>query len=255
MPKLMCGLVASGQIRRNSILRFLPERLGPIKTSSYRLASRMANILKAGYPAKDWTDLDGCRIVILRVPEAALERTVAQMASADFNWRAKSVMLLDSVHSSKVLAPLAAAGARTVSVNAVAGFEDTWFVVEGAQQAVRDSRRLLERGNVRISELRASKELWWAALSLAGDAVGPIASASTGCMKKLGLHPGESAALIERTVVRGLRAALRSGAKTRSAFPAEGAADVKALSDADPEFTRIYCNVAQVTGALTPRRR
>ena len=49
------ALIEAGSFSASPLARFKwpPERLGPVKAPSFRLASRIANRLKAGHPVKD----------------------------------------------------------------------------------------------------------------------------------------------------------------------------------------------------------
>ena len=46
------GLIATGSLADSPLTRFwwLSERLGPVKSASYRVASRIANMLQACHP-------------------------------------------------------------------------------------------------------------------------------------------------------------------------------------------------------------
>jgi len=65
------GLIGTGNLTDSPLTRFwsLPERLGPVKSSSYRLASRIANMLRAGHPVKDYADFESCILILVCVPE------------------------------------------------------------------------------------------------------------------------------------------------------------------------------------------
>ncbi len=53
------GLIGTGSLTDSPLTRFwwLSERLGPVKSASYRVASRIANMLQAGHPVKDYAGI------------------------------------------------------------------------------------------------------------------------------------------------------------------------------------------------------
>ena len=89
------GLIASGNLTDSPLSRFrwLSGRLGPVKSQNYRLASRIANILSAGHPVKDYAELDACGLILVCVPDQALPKIVAELISSKIQWRRKSVVL------------------------------------------------------------------------------------------------------------------------------------------------------------------
>ena len=54
------GLIGTGSLTDSPLTRFwwLSERLGPVKSASYRVASRIANMLQAGHPVKDYAEFE-----------------------------------------------------------------------------------------------------------------------------------------------------------------------------------------------------
>jgi hypothetical protein len=65
------GLIGTGSLTDSPLTRFrwLSERLGPVKSASYRVASRIANMLRAGHPVKDYVEFESCELILICVPE------------------------------------------------------------------------------------------------------------------------------------------------------------------------------------------
>ena len=70
------GLIGTGSLTDSPLTRFwwLSERLGPVKSASYRVASRIANMLRAGRPVKDYAEFESCDLILVYVPEETVPR-------------------------------------------------------------------------------------------------------------------------------------------------------------------------------------
>ena len=112
------GLIAAGSLTDSPLTRFwsLPERLGPVKSASYRVASRIANMLRAGHPVKDYAEFEACILILVCVPEENVSQVVAEMLSAAISWRGKAVLLCSTWLDSSSLRELAARGAAVGSI-------------------------------------------------------------------------------------------------------------------------------------------
>ena len=66
------ALIGAGKLTDSPLSRFywLSDRLGPVKSSSFRLASRIANQLRAGHPVKDFEEFHSSELILVCVPES-----------------------------------------------------------------------------------------------------------------------------------------------------------------------------------------
>src|ERR1700681_784667 len=89
------GLIGTGNLTDSPLTRFwaLPARLGPVKSASYRVASRIANMLQAGHPVKDYAEFESCVLILVCVPEEDVSQVVSELLSAGISWRGKAVVL------------------------------------------------------------------------------------------------------------------------------------------------------------------
>jgi predicted short-subunit dehydrogenase-like oxidoreductase (DUF2520 family) len=210
-PNLV-ALAGAGPVARSPLARHLPGRLGPVKSASLRLASRIVNSLRAGYPVKTYSDFRGCRVVLCIAPDAAVPAIVEELSAAPLEWRNCAVLLCDSTLDSAALARLAACGASVASLNEVPGFDGSRFVVEGGRPAVRAVRQLLAHPEVRIHELKpAAKAEFFAGVTFAGELLTPLAYAALASFRLSGLQGEQAAVVLERIVERTLRAFLKAG--------------------------------------------
>src|SRR5271156_6182005 len=89
------GLIGGGSLTHLPFARFrwVLESPCPGKSASYRVASRIANMLQAGHPVKDYAEFESCDLILLCVPEETVSQVVSEMASAEISWRGKAVVL------------------------------------------------------------------------------------------------------------------------------------------------------------------
>src|ERR1700721_627019 len=145
------GLIGTGNLTDSPLTRFwwLSERLGPVKSASYRVASRIANMLQAGHPVKDYAEFECCDLILLCVPEETVPQVVSEMLSAGISWRGKAVVLCSAWLDSSDLRELSAQGASVGSISPIPGFpiqgsSDERYLVEGDPLAIRHAKNLGE---------------------------------------------------------------------------------------------------------------
>ena len=261
----MIGLIASGQIKKSLIARLprLLEQLGPIKSSSYRVASRMANTIRAGHPVENWEEFRNCAHVFLTVPDKELQQIVAGMLASHVNWEQKAVVLCDTLADSSELRQLAGQGAMAASLDSLEGFDDRRFVAEGHRGALRELRRLLEHAGAKVLELKPHrKPVYLAGLASATSLVTPLLVASDETLRLAGIRSKEAQAIIERAVLRTIRGFLKAGRKSWSGPLADRRytsvkAQIDALEKVDPllaEYADHSTNFA-VRRLVTSRKR
>ena len=244
------ALVAAGQVSNSPIARFwlLSKMLGPVKASSFRLASRIANTLRAGYPVRDYGAFDACSLILVCVPDDAIIAVVQELASAGLYWPDKSVVLYSASRGSGDLKKLAARGASIGSVAAVPGFQDSQYLLEGDKTAIQETAAVLESRDRRyIAIERDLKPLYLAALTCTSSLLHPLLMAASESLRIAGLTPSESIAILEKQFSQGLRAHVRGGRRAYSP-PTALAEQLKALSSANPalaHFVAESCRLAE----------
>lgn len=156
MKKLQAGLVIEGNSTASTLLR-LPSvggELGPIKASGLQVARRVSNFLKAGFAVTSYAELGGARTILIRVPDASIEKVVAEICESEFEWAEHSFILCETWAPTETLEPLRERGANIASLVALPNGHEKTFAVEGDLAAVRQVRRLIEGGNAHSIELR-----------------------------------------------------------------------------------------------------
>lgn len=234
-PRLV-ALVAGGKLSGSPLVHFwlLSEMLGPVKASSYRLASRIANSLRAGHPVKDYAEFDACRLILICVPDQALAETVAELCSAGISWPGKSVVLCSAWRGSGDLREFSARGASIASLTAIPGFRDPRYLLEGDKRAVQESKRLVEtREHRSVTIERDLKPFYLAALTCTGSLLFPLVMAAWESLRHAGLPSALSISILEKQLNKGLRAYARGGRRAYTP-PPELSSQLRALSAADP---------------------
>lgn len=210
------ALLAAGRIR-DSFLRKIPslrERLGPVGSSSYRLASRISNLIGCGYPISGFEAFNNCPLILMSVPEAWLAQSVAQLLEAGIEWNGKTVLLCDAELGSEQLDKLSQAGASVGSLAPVPGGEDRLLVAEGDRKAVREARLLAEQPGVRVVAFdRGQKALYSAAVCFATSLALPLLTASVETMRACGMDPNDAQTIADRLFQKTLRSYLQGGRK------------------------------------------
>jgi predicted short-subunit dehydrogenase-like oxidoreductase (DUF2520 family) len=232
------GLIATGSLTDSPLTRFwwLPERLGPVKSASYRVASRIANMLQAGHPVKDYAEFESCALVLVCVPEETVPRVVAEMVSAPISWRGKAVVLCSTWLDSGELQALAARGASVGSISPIPGFEDLRYLVEGDPLAIRLAKSLVEyRERRAVAIERPLKPFFLAAITCTTTLLFALLHAASASLQYARIPAGLSATILERQLTRTLRSVLKGG---RRAYPPphELPRQLRALSGVNPEL-------------------
>ena len=236
------ALIGAGELTDSPLTRFrwLSERLGPVKAPSYRLASRIANRLRAGHAVKDYGEFDACRLVLVCVPDKMLPRVVAELCASGIGWKDKAVGLCSTWLDSSELADVAALGASVGSISPIPGFEDFRYLVEGDKMAIRECRLLVEDREQRAIAIdRPLKPFYLTALTCTGTLSFALMMAASESLRHAGVPSSVSASILEKQVGRSLRSYVRGG---RRAYPAprQLRRQITALSRVNPVLAQYF---------------
>src|ERR1700733_3703622 len=251
------GLIGTGSLTDTPLTRFwwLQERLGPVKSASYRVASRIANMLQAGHPVKDYAEFESCDLILVCVPEETVPQVVSEMASAGISWRGKAVVLCSTWLDSGELHQLSALGASVGSISPIPGFDNERYLVEGDPPAIRQSKSLVEYRDRRVIAIeRPLKPFYLAALTCTGTLLFALLHVASESLQRARIPPGLSATLLERQLARTLRSFLKGG---RRAYPTprELPRQLRALSDANPDLALYLEQSCRQASLLMEKRR
>jgi predicted short-subunit dehydrogenase-like oxidoreductase (DUF2520 family) len=160
------GLIVEGSAISSAVLRLpgFAAELGPIKSTGLQGARRVSNFLRAGYAVTEYAELQEAKLVLLRVPDAALPRVIEDLCASELVLPELNFVLCESWVLTEALKPLKARGASVASLIAAHGGKRKCFIVEGDLATVRQIRRILGRTGARTVELRTgAKSLYFAA--------------------------------------------------------------------------------------------
>jgi len=245
------GLIAAGQLTDSPLTRFhrLSECLGPVKSHSFRVASRIANTLRVGHPVKDYADFESCSLILVSVPDEQVPHIVSELLASEISWRGKSLALCSDLLDSHALRELSARGASVGSISPIPGFDDL-YLVEGDRLAILKSRRLIEHRVIRTVAIeRALKPLYLAAVTCTGSLLFALLIVAFESLRLAGIAPVLRNALLERQLDRTLRSFLKGG---RRAFPApqELPRQLRALAAKDANLAHYLEQSARLVSRL-----
>jgi predicted short-subunit dehydrogenase-like oxidoreductase (DUF2520 family) len=251
------ALICAGKLTDGTLMRFrgLPERLGPVISTSLRLASRVVNTLRAGHAAGGYDVVEVCDVVLLSVPDATAPGFVRKLAEAGQDWTRKDwtrkfVILCSTPLESDVLAPLAALGAQTASIGEVAAFDGRLFLAEGDKAAITAVRPLLAGRDVKVVSVPSGhKAFYLAAEVCTGSLLTSLLVCADECLKLSGLGASEASWILQAQAQKTVRAFLRAGRKTLQ-DPADLAQQIAALRERQPPIGEFFEESVKLAGRM-----
>jgi hypothetical protein len=196
------GLIAAGAVNSSFIGR-LPGKtraLGPVAGVSYRVASRIANTLRAGLAARSVKELDAVRLILFHSPPSQHKTLVDLLQSSEIQWPGKSLIFCDSDSAGAQVFRDRGASVAALRSCAIPGR----MVVEGANPSLAFALRMVRSLRMRPIQIEAgSAAALDAAITLATGALTPLIDHSASLLRQCGLRDSEAmrlaAILVERT--------------------------------------------------------
>lgn len=243
------GLAAAGSIGRSLVPRLpkLAHQLGPVISTSYRLAARIANTLRAGTPVREFEALGPAQVILLCVPDAQLSPLVEVDALC---WKGKLVIICDSPDDPQLRDALQQRGAEVGSITQIADLPDRYFVV-GSRAGIHLAKSMVR--SVHGTAVEVPQEgllLFQSALTLAGSLFTPLLETAVECLRQSGLEKPEAALLAESMFQHSLRTFKHAGRKSWSGPIALGEEQVliaqeKALQAVKPLMASYFHDAAR----------
>ncbi|HXJ43191.1 MAG TPA: hypothetical protein VNH18_28180, partial [Bryobacteraceae bacterium] len=86
------ALVGAGSVATSLAALFarVPGAVGPVVGVSYRVASRIANSLGVGVPARDPVVLSKSTLLVVHAPPSQMKGLAAVLARSPIDWKGKS---------------------------------------------------------------------------------------------------------------------------------------------------------------------
>lgn len=233
------GLIAAGAVNSSFIGR-LPGKaraLGPVAGVSYRVASRIANTLRAGVAARSVRELEAVRLILFHSSRSQHESLVDLLRTSAIQWTGKSVIFCDSDAAGAEDLRTAGASVTMMRSSAIPGR----MVVEGSNPSLAFALRMIRNLRMKPIEIEpGSAAALDAAITLATGALTPLIEHSAGLLRQCGLRDSEAmklaAALFERTA----REYSHSGRQSWSWYSRE------------PDIENLLKQIAAVSDQLKP---
>lgn len=238
------GLLAAGRMTESALARLpsLVRTIGPIVAANRRLASRYANVLRAGWAAEP-ADLLDCRLIVVQAKQAEWAALSVRLPGIRC-----PVALLDDDLGPATQAHLRAVGAAvcTVSISPVA--ERPLLLLGGDAAAVR-AVRAWATGGLRCVELKPrGKSSYGAGIVTVSALVTPLLDAATRSLRASGLSEVDSRQIVAHVLEGALRSYEAHGRKGwyNPSTPGRRSAVIEqreALAGGDSGLARLYSRV------------
>jgi hypothetical protein len=209
------GLVTAGKITGLWIEKTLElkRNVGPVYSTSLRLASRASNtLLRTGFHTTDWEELRRCEAVLFFLPPKSLRTMLAEWMKSGYDLRGLRLVLCDDDLGLADLAGLRQLGAQTAAVGPLPHSEQGRFVGEGDSLALAPVIRLLQADGLKFTRLNSGgkHQLTAAVEGLQGDSL-PMFARTVDSLRDAGLAPDVAVNLAEKCFSQSLRLYARNG--------------------------------------------
>lgn len=250
------GLLAAGPMSPALFrLSNLHVHMGPVASASLRVASRLANRLKAG-TATQPEGLGEAEMIFLSGPAAAFPDLLQLALHPALDWSGRTVVLLDSRRGVDSLASLAARGASVATLNSLDAVPGSSFVADADLPARRRLQRFAALTSSSIYFLNPGcKALFEAGAAFTSTLFTPLVATAVDTLKHAGLSQPEACNVAEKHAQLVLRSWGKSGRKGWSGPVADrdasaALAQYAALQTGDPVRAEAYVHLASLACRL-----
>ncbi len=186
----------AGQLPRNA------RALGPVGAVSFRVASRIANTLQGGWPARSLTEFNDIRLILFCSPREHFSALWGALESASIQWAGKSLIFCDCDPGAALMGQLRDAGASVARLKHC-GLPGR-LAVDGSAPALTHAYRFVRELKAKpVSIQPGSEALFDAALTLGTAGFTPLLDGVARMLRQCGIRDSDanqlSAALFSRT--------------------------------------------------------
>jgi hypothetical protein len=226
------GIVGAGAVSKSLIGQLPGKALGPVSAVSYRVASRIANTLRAGNPVRSAEELNSAPTVLFYSPPDQMESLLESIEPALIDWTDKPLIFCDCVPGRAAIERLRA---RDVSIAVARRFElPDYLIVSGTAPALTTAHRIARELHLKAIEIPAGKAgVFDAAVTLGTSALTPLIDSAAAYLREAGVRdldaPRLAAALFQQTAGEYAHSGKQSwGWYTRQPLPDDLEAQVQA---------------------------
>jgi hypothetical protein len=189
------GVLGAGAVSASLIGR-LPSKtrdLGPVSAVSYRVASRIANTLRAGFPVRSADELGNVPGILFHAPPDYLESLLGLLEKADIDWKGKALVFCDCFASREVRRGLQAKGASAAVVRQF-GIPGRLVVEADDGAGLHAAHRIARELRMKSVEISPDfSELFDAAVTLGSAAITPLIDRAAALLRDAGVRDTEAA--------------------------------------------------------------
>jgi hypothetical protein len=199
------GVIGAGALSK-SLIGHLPRKgreIGPVAGVSYRVASRMANALRAGRAARGPDELNSVPVILFHAPDGQMRQIAALLEGAGIEWKDKSLIFCDCEVPVSIVERFRALGAATAEARqfGIAGS----IMVEGMSPALGRALHIASELNLRAIEIEPGTSAVFAAtVTLSTAALTPLVNRAAKLLRGCGLRDKAAVevatALFERSI-------------------------------------------------------
>jgi hypothetical protein len=190
------GIVGAGAVSA-SLVGQLPRNaraLGPVAGVSYRVASRIANTLQAGWPVRSIDELDRVRLILFYSPREHFPVLSDALMGASIQWAGKSLIFCDCDAGAALVDRFRNAGASVARLRrcGLAGR----LAVEGSAPALTLANRLIRELKVKPLAIDPGTEsLFDGAMTLGSAALTPLLDGVARMLRQCGVRDTDAVQL------------------------------------------------------------
>jgi hypothetical protein len=159
---------------------------------SFRVASRIANTLRAGHPARAADELNSSGVVLFHAPPDLADTLLEKLSEANINWSGKALIVCDCEDIPALRARFEARGASTAVARefGIAGR----IALTGTGPAMHAARRMARDLRLKAVEiLPGATDLFEAAMTLSSAGITPLIDHVAGLLRAAGARDAEAA--------------------------------------------------------------
>ncbi len=188
------GVLGAGAVAK-SLIGKLPSKtrdFGPVSAVSYRVASRIANTLRAGHPVRTMQELNDAAVLLFHAPPDQAETLLELLESAGINWEGKALIFCDCHLDAAARTRYNALGAST-AVARQFGIPGR-VAIAGCGVALVAAQRIARELRLRPVEiLPGAADVFDAAVTLGNAAITPLIDCAASLLRQAGIRDTEAA--------------------------------------------------------------
>ncbi len=192
-PGFRFGLLGAGAVGKSLIGR-LPSKtreLGPVAAISLRVASRIANGLRAGFPVRSADELNDAPVILFHSPQDQAQALLEMLEAAAIEWSGKCLIFCDCEDAPAARARFQARGAGT-AVARQFGIPGR-IAVEGNGSALMTVHQMAREWKLKAVEIApGATDAFDAAVTLGGSAITPLIDSAAALLRGAGIRDADA---------------------------------------------------------------